>query len=61
MLKKESVCGRHFVSGRPAKNWDRHNIDWAPMLQLSKTSYREKDHEAAEKRAERVRESQIGH
>lgn len=27
VLVSERVCGRHFVSGRAAKDWDVHNID----------------------------------
>ena len=27
VLKNECVCSRHFVSGRPAANWDRFNED----------------------------------
>ena len=28
ILQSERVCGRHFVSGRPAQHWDKHNVDW---------------------------------
>ena len=27
VLKSERVCGKHFVSGRPAMPWDRYNED----------------------------------
>jgi len=55
ILQHERVCDRHFVSGRPAAIWDKFNTDWVPTLNLGKTSYREKDHEAATARAERSR------
>ena len=30
ILKSERVCSKHFVSGQPAKNWDKYNVDWKP-------------------------------
>ena len=36
VLDSERVCGRHFVSGRAAKDWDVHNMDWVPTLNLEK-------------------------
>ena len=33
------VCGRHFVSGKPAVLWDRYNVDWKPTLNLGKKDY----------------------
>ena len=27
ILKSEKVCGRHFVSGKPALLWERYNVD----------------------------------
>ena len=40
-LSDDRVCSVHFVSGKPAKNWDRHNQDWVPTLKLghSKQSF----------------------
>ena len=32
VLQTERVCSRHFVSGRPAANWDRFNVGWVPTL-----------------------------
>jgi len=26
LLQSEQVCGRHFVTGSPAKHWDKHNV-----------------------------------
>ena len=39
ILKSERVCGRHFVSGKPALLWDRYNVDWKPTLNLGKKNY----------------------
>jgi hypothetical protein len=47
ILKNERVCSRHFVSESPAASWDKFNTDWVPALNLGKSSYREKYHEAA--------------
>ena len=55
MLESERVCGRHFVSGKPAQSWDKHNVDWIPILNLGKRIYKEKKVEAATERAERAK------
>ena len=55
ILKSERVCGRHFVSGKPSQRWDKHNVDWAPTLNLGQKRYREKSSEAATERAERAK------
>ena len=34
ILANDRICGRHFVSGKAAKSWDRFNIDWIPTLNL---------------------------
>ena len=36
VLDSQRVCGRHFVSGKAAKDWDVDNIDWVPTLYLGK-------------------------
>ena len=59
VLDSERVCGRHFVSGKAAKDWDVHNIDWVPTLNLGKKQYKkpkESDAEAAKSRSERAKE-----
>ncbi len=33
-LENDRVCSKHFVSGRPAKDWDRFDVDWVPTLHL---------------------------
>lgn len=35
VLQTESVCSRHFVSGRPAANWDRFHVDWVPTMKAA--------------------------
>ena len=55
VLQNERVCSRHFVSGRPAANWDRFNEDWVPTLHLTKKEYKKKDAEAAAERSERAK------
>jgi len=50
----ERVCGKHFVSGKPAPYWQKHDVDW--MFQLAKKNYHAKlDHNANAERAERVK------
>ena len=55
VLESERVCGRHFVSGKPAQSWDKHNVDWIPTLNLGKKIYKEKNVEAAAERAVRAK------
>jgi len=61
VLESERVCGRHFVSGKPAPSWDKHNIYWVPTLNLGKKEYKEcerkeQQQKAAGERAERAKE-----
>ena len=42
MFNSERVFGKHFVSGKPAPYWHKHDIDWVPTLQLAKKNYRAK-------------------
>ena len=56
ILTNDRVCSRHFVSGRPAKNWDKFNVDWVPTLNLGHSKRIEKDDQiAAQDRAERAK------
>ena len=43
------------MSGRPSPNWDKFNVDWIPTLNLGKRIHKQKDVEAATKRAERAK------
>ena len=54
VLQNERVCGRHFVSGQPAQNWDRFNVDWIPNLYLGK-KHKQIDVESVTERAERAK------
>ena len=57
ILKSERVCGRHFVSGKPALLWDRYNVDWKPTLNLGKKDYsKEPDLQAAAARTDRAKD-----
>ena len=57
ILKSERVCGRHFVSGKPALLWDRYNVDWKPTLNLGKKDYsKEPDLQAVAARADRAKD-----
>ena len=40
ILESERVCDRHFVSGKAAATWDKHNINWVPTLHLGKMDYK---------------------
>ena len=56
VLNSERVCGKHFVSGKPAPYWHKHHVDWVPTLQLGKKNFRPKlDHDANAKRAARAK------
>ena len=56
VMNSERVCGKHFVSGKPAPSWHKHDVDWVPTLQLGKKNYRPKlDHDANAERAERAK------
>ena len=56
ILKSERVCGRHFVSGKPALLWDRYNVDWKPTLNLGKRITQKSDLQAAAARADRAKD-----
>ena len=57
ILKSERVCGRHFVSGKPALLWEKYNVDWKPTLNLGKKDYsKEPDLQAAAARADRAKD-----
>lgn len=34
ILKNDCVCSCHFISGQPAKDFDKFNVDWVPTLNL---------------------------
>lgn len=56
VLNSERVCGKHFVSGKPAPSWHKHDVDWVPTLQLGKRNYRPTlDHVANAERAKRAK------
>ena len=56
MSNSEQVFGKHFVSGKPAPYWHKHDIDWVPTLQLAKKNYRAKlGHDANTERDERTK------
>ena len=56
ILKNDCVCSRHFVSGRPAKPWDKYNVDWVPTLNLGHTKRKAEDTgKAVQERAERAK------
>ena len=55
-MKSKRVCGRHFVSGKPAVLWDRYNVNWKPTLNLGEKHYsKEPDLQAAAARADRAK------
>ena len=43
------------MSWKPSQPWDKHNVAWAPSLNLGKKRYREKSSEVATERAERAK------
>ena len=40
ILKNDRVCSCHFVSRKPAKDFDRFNVDWVPTLNLNQREKR---------------------
>ena len=40
VLESERICGHHFVPGRLSADWDKHNVDWVPTLNLGKKNSR---------------------
>lgn len=61
IVESECVCDRHFVSGKLAASWDKHDFGWVPTLHLSKSEYKgneqkEKEQKAPEERAQRAKE-----
>ena len=58
ILENDRDCGRHFVSGKAAKGWDRFNVDWVPTLCLghSTKAVGPKNLEKAAERSQRARD-----
>ena len=56
ILKNDRVCGRHFVSRKSAKPWDRFNEGWVPGLHRGhdKLKKSEKNQKEATERAQRI-------
>ena len=54
ILSNDRVCSEHFVSGKPAQQWDKHNIDWVPTLKLGHSKKSTKDLVAAAERTNRA-------
>ena len=51
ILENDRDCSKHFVSGEPAKDWYRFNVDWLPTLYLGHLQQVQvKDAEATEDR-----------
>ena len=64
ILDHGRVCGRHFITGKAAKLWDRYNSNWIPTQNIGhdKCDSVEKlpaDLEAAAKRDERARDREM--
>ena len=56
ILKNDRVCSRHFVSGQPAKDYDKFNVNWVPTLNLGHSKREKKDSSTADQdRAERAK------
>lgn len=55
VLSNERVCGKHFVSGRPAMAWDKFHEDWIPTQHLGKKNYTPNNTSIAKEKAERVK------
>ena len=53
ILENDRVCSKHFVSGEPAKEWDRFNVAWIPTQNLGHTKL-QVDHEKVAECANRA-------
>ncbi|KAK2564273.1 hypothetical protein P5673_012528 [Acropora cervicornis] len=42
ILKNDRVCSRRFVSGQPAKDFDKFNVDWVPTLNMGHSERKKK-------------------
>jgi len=36
VLNSERVCGKHFVSVKPAPYWHKHAVDWVTMMRTQR-------------------------
>jgi len=61
ILENDRVCGRHIVSGRVAKSWDRYNVDCVPTLFLGHTKVEScpRKLKKASQRSRRARDSEL--
>ena len=55
ILENDRVCGRQFISGKPAQHWDRDNNNWVPTL-LGHRKQGQRDNKAKNERAQRAAE-----
>lgn len=58
ILENDRVRCRHLMSGRPAADWDKLNVDWVPTVKLGHNKNVLKNAEAVVARAERSKEKQ---
>ena len=56
VFENDRVCNKHFKSGKPAKDWEKHNEDWVPTQYLGHSKQQVKNPEAATQRANRTAE-----
>ena len=54
VLYNDRLCSEHFVSGKPAQQWDKHNVDWVPTLKLGHSKKSTKDVASAAERTSRA-------
>ena len=61
ILENDRVCGRHIVSGRVAKSWDRYNVDCVPTLFLGHTKVEScpRNLKKAAKRSQRTKDCEL--
>ena len=56
ILSNDRVSSEQFVYGKPAQQWDKHNVDWVPTLKLGHSKKSTKDLAAAAERTSKNKE-----
>ena len=53
-LENDQVYSNHLISGEPAKEWDKFNVDWTPTQNLGHPKMQDQNPENVADRANRA-------